>query len=177
MRHAEACDKRGRGWVCDTLMLAPVAGAGAFYAAPETPHAFCPKSAGFMRFGFAKSPPAVVFPPRRRPAAARGGSPRRLPPRTPPCRRATETRAWLVVTLLVRRLRLPHADAFGCARGLMLALRSLNARGFRAFLRRFKYGGAKSLPCGLRARRRPPRIIGQRRLWAALCYREPALVC
>ena len=61
-------------------MLTPIAGAGAFYAAPETPHAFCPRSAGSMRFGFAKSHPAVVFPPRLRSApppegAAPGGFP------------------------------------------------------------------------------------------------------
>ena len=68
---------------------------GRFDAAPDTPHAFVQGRRGRCALAFAKPHPAVEFPPRRRPAAARGGSPRRLPPRTPPCRGATETRAQL----------------------------------------------------------------------------------
>ena len=146
-----------------TLMFVARTGAGAFYAAPETPHAFCPRSAGSMRFGFAKSHPAVkphdaVPPPPE--GAAPGGFP-------------------LGLLLAVggeknrRGYQLPFISLAACAcltltrsaslAALMLALRSLNARGFRAFLRRFRFGGAKSLPCGLRARGRPAR---HERVWA-----------
>ena len=132
---------------------------GRFTPPPKTPHAFCPRSAGSTCFF--KALPAVVFPPRLRSAPPpEGAAPLRLPPRELPLHGGrAEARAWSVVTLQSLAACVPPPDTRAAAlAALMLALRSLNARGFRAFLRRFRFGGAKSLPCGLRARRRPPRI-------------------
>ena len=50
-------------FVCDTLMLATRAGAGAFGAAPDTPHAVFPRSAGFyVRWQYQRTPRRRVPP-------------------------------------------------------------------------------------------------------------------
>ena len=142
------------------------ANAGAFCAAPDTPHAVFPKSAGsYVRWQSQRTPRRCVPPTaasRRRPkgqplaaspsglllagGGAKNGRGRQLP-------------------LLLRRLRLPHADAFGCARGLMLALRSLNARVLRAFLRRFKYTAQSRSHAGC--------ALGGDRLAMSVCGQKP----
>ena len=156
------CAARGR--------LSRVLARGRFDAAPHTPHAFVHGRRGPCAFAVPKrtpplcSPHGVVPPPPE--GAAPGGFPLGL---LLAGRGEKNERGYQLPFISLAACVPPPGARAASLAALLLALppprlrrygvtsRSLNARGFRAFLRRFKNGGANSLPCGLRARGRPAR--------------------
>ena len=156
--------------VCRTRAFAPSASAGAFYAAPENPSRVLSKVGG-VDVLFQSTPRRCVPPPRLRSAPPpEGAAPLRLPPRDSPFTAGGQKRGrgqQLPLKSLAACVPPPDARAAALA-ALMLALppsprlrwdKPVACAPVLVRTCAVSIHGTRSLPCGLRARGRPARII------------------